>query len=709
MPGYSTDKQKESIHTNFKILRQTYAILKVKILTLVVTKSEMFFIFAVPSLAVISSKTLLESTSYEKISAKNGNVFIGYCSLTFGYLFLTNFFLSDFVIERISRTRFNYSLNGMTRTAYNLSNIILATSKAAILLFILIGTFIFQISKFYKEVNIFMFFLINLSSLIGTHSLCSCLQYFVAESWVLGITSIITLLPLISFSDINPNLFKYKLQFIPFTLVILEFTDEQYSLFEWKRLLKSLILTFMYIILAFLLQILLDKDFSGEKKIFRINTAETKEQRCFLEIKNLTKIYEDNFKALNKLSVTFNDNSINIILGHNGAGKTTFLNILSGFEQPNSGSFFYNGKKIKSLKNLLKGKLSFGTLLKDSLFEHFSQANFFTAFKNCQVNWYLHFLAELKLIKNPKREIKRIKKLFGLDDMYRRSIGGISLGMLIKMKIASALIGDPKFVILDEPSSSLDALNTKMVWDLIKKLKSPGRIVLCSTNKIQEIQNIADKILILNKGERVLDARKEELEEEIEGAKKIELDNKLDILLRQELEGNGAFFKSEKIFVVGRFYKGEISDIISLLENKQLNFIIEKAGFDDLLENFFVEKYKSVKALKNDIEQFSEKNLKKKNSFEVGKVEIFKEKSNKNSKITHTDNSTINFSNLNKPLLIKENHKNKEQSKEKEPISSKFKNSKSRRLSSDIQDQIMKPSLRPRLSTNFTSSFYKKS
>ena len=205
-----------------------------------------------------------------------------------------------------------------------------------------------------------------------------------------------------------------------------------------------------------------------------------------LELKNLTKQY-GNKKALNNVSLKFSE-GIYGLLGPNGAGKSTMMNIITGNIKPSSGKVMWNNKEIASLGPSYRSLLGYAPQ-QQGLYDTFSGRRF------------LSYMAAIKDIsrKSMKDEIERVLSYVNLTDSADKSIGTYSGGMKQRILIAQAILGNPKLIILDEPTAGLDPKERVRVRENIKAI-SEDKIILVSTHVVSDIQSIAKEIILLKDG-----------------------------------------------------------------------------------------------------------------------------------------------------------------------------------------------------------------
>ncbi|MFA8299248.1 MAG: ABC transporter ATP-binding protein [Hyphomicrobiales bacterium] len=203
-------------------------------------------------------------------------------------------------------------------------------------------------------------------------------------------------------------------------------------------------------------------------------------------IKSLDKIYSKKLHALDEVSFELST-GINGLLGANGAGKTTLLKILSTQLSPTSGDvYIYN-------KSIFKNQQTYRSIL-GYIPQEF---DFPSTYK---VEEVLFFLAQLKSISfaQAKKEIAFLLDLVGLETKKRNQIKELSGGMKQRLGIAQAFLGDPKVILLDEPTRSIDIYEQKKILDYISSLND--RIILFSSHITQDIEDVCDHLHILNKG-----------------------------------------------------------------------------------------------------------------------------------------------------------------------------------------------------------------
>ena len=207
-----------------------------------------------------------------------------------------------------------------------------------------------------------------------------------------------------------------------------------------------------------------------------------------ITIENLTKYYGNN-RAVNNISFTINDNEILGLLGPNGAGKSTTMNMIAGFLPMTAGKVTICGSDIS--KDPVKAKKNLGYLPEIP-----------PVYPDMRVREYLSFCAGLKRIPATKKskEISRVMELLKITDVKDKLIKNLSKGYKQRVGFAQALLGNPKFLILDEPTVGLDPKQVTEVRNIIKDLKKDHSVIF-SSHILSEVSAVCDRVVIINKGD----------------------------------------------------------------------------------------------------------------------------------------------------------------------------------------------------------------
>lgn len=219
-----------------------------------------------------------------------------------------------------------------------------------------------------------------------------------------------------------------------------------------------------------------------------------------IEVKNVTKKY-GNFIAVDNITFTVKDGEVVGLLGQNGAGKSTTMNMITGFIEPTEGNIVINGFDI--MKKPLKAKKQIGYMPENV-----------PLYTELTVKEFVTYMAELKLVERKirKQEVENVIKETGLQEVENKLIRNLSRGYKQRVSMAGALVGNPEVLILDEPTVGLDPKQIIEIRNLIKNLGKKHTVIL-SSHILSEISQICEKVVILNKGKIVAIDTPENLEE----------------------------------------------------------------------------------------------------------------------------------------------------------------------------------------------------
>ncbi len=204
-------------------------------------------------------------------------------------------------------------------------------------------------------------------------------------------------------------------------------------------------------------------------------------------VDQLTKVFRGKIRAVDRLSFTVEPGSVTGFLGPNGAGKTTTLRMVLGLVHPTSGTATVNGLPYKSLHNPIS---HVGAALESSSF-HPARSG-----RN-------HLRIQCIAANLPLNRADEVLDMVGLGPAGRRKVRGYSLGMRQRLGLACALLGDPRVLVLDEPANGLDPEGIRWLRGFFRHLADEGRSVLVSSHQLNEVQEIADRVVILNRGQLV--------------------------------------------------------------------------------------------------------------------------------------------------------------------------------------------------------------
>lgn len=213
-----------------------------------------------------------------------------------------------------------------------------------------------------------------------------------------------------------------------------------------------------------------------------------------IEVTQLTKQYGSQ-TAVDNVSFTVPDGQITAFLGNNGAGKSTTMRMILGLDTPTSGISTIDGVPYTEITHPLK---TVGSLLDASAVNPKR-----TAKDHLKINATATGL--------PGDNIDDLLELVGLAHVNRKPVGQFSLGMRQRLGIATALLGDPTHIILDEPTNGLDPDAIKWLRGLIQEMSQDGKSILMSSHQLQEVASVADKVVIIEQGRLIHTSTMDEL------------------------------------------------------------------------------------------------------------------------------------------------------------------------------------------------------
>jgi len=207
-----------------------------------------------------------------------------------------------------------------------------------------------------------------------------------------------------------------------------------------------------------------------------------------IQINNLCKRFVE-LTAVDGLSLNIKEGEIFGLLGPNGAGKSTTINILSGIHQPTSGSAFVGGYDITvdpvNVKRLI------GVCP-----QHSAYYKYLTGRENIKLFGDLHGMSKALIKERSNHLIEKI----GLEEAADRKSSSYSGGMVRRINLAMALINDPEIAFLDEPTVGMDPQSRRATWDFIEEFRQSGKTVILTTHYIEEAEELADRVGIIDHG-----------------------------------------------------------------------------------------------------------------------------------------------------------------------------------------------------------------
>jgi len=217
-----------------------------------------------------------------------------------------------------------------------------------------------------------------------------------------------------------------------------------------------------------------------------------------IRTKNLSKTY-DNQTVVSNVSINLPYGGIFGVLGKNGAGKTTFLAMLMGLITPSEGEIFIFDKSLKFHKYEILKNINF-------------QSPYIDLPKKITVMQNLIFYARLYDVIDRKKKILKLSEDLFITDLLDNIYGTLSSGQKTRVNLCKALLNDPKLLLLDEPTASLDVSTSEFIRKYIKSFqKKNNSTILITSHNLEEIEKLCSHIIFLDKGKIKFDGKKNEL------------------------------------------------------------------------------------------------------------------------------------------------------------------------------------------------------
>ncbi|MBE6051732.1 MAG: ABC transporter ATP-binding protein [Clostridium sp.] len=274
-----------------------------------------------------------------------------------------------------------------------------------------------------------------------------------------------------------------------------------------------------------------------------------------LKVKELKKQFKDK-EALKGVNFTLNEGEILGLLGPNGAGKSTTINIISTVLEKTSGEITYKGKQIDSSNNKFKRVL--GVVPQEiAIYEEVP------VIKNLEFFGGIYGLSSKEIKENSEKALKFVK----LEDKKNDLPNTFSGGMKRRLNIACALVHDPDIIIMDEPTVGIDPQSRNFILESIKELSKHGKSIIYTTHYMEEVEAIANRVVIIDKGQVIKESTIAELKEEMEN------ESKIIITLNEECDFSiDEFYKIEG--VRGVSLKDSVLEITTIKNIDNLDKII---------------------------------------------------------------------------------------------------------------------------------------
>ncbi len=274
-----------------------------------------------------------------------------------------------------------------------------------------------------------------------------------------------------------------------------------------------------------------------------------------ISVANLSKVYGSGFKALDNVSLDIRQGEIFALLGPNGAGKTTLISIICGIVNPTSGSVTIGGHDI--LGQYRAARSLIGLVPQEIHTDAFETVWATVSFSR-------------GLFGKPKNpaHIEKVLKDLSLWDKKDAQIITLSGGMKRRVMIAKALSHEPKILFLDEPTAGVDVELRKGMWEVVRTLQASGVTIILTTHYIDEAEEMADRVGVINKGEIILVEEKAKLMQKLGGKRlTLHLQNKVDAIPDTLAEYKLQLGEGGREIVYDYDTRGERTGITSLLSD----------------------------------------------------------------------------------------------------------------------------------------------
>ena len=243
---------------------------------------------------------------------------------------------------------------------------------------------------------------------------------------------------------------------------------------------------------------------------------------ALLELSHLKKYFASQ-KAVDDISLSIQPGSIFGLLGPNGAGKTTLIRMITGIFFPDEGTISFDGKKFDPEKDI--GRIGYMPEERG-------------LYKRMKIGEQTMYLAQLKGLSRAEAmaSIKKWFIKFEMETWWNKKVEDLSKGMSQKLQFVTTVVHNPKLIILDEPFSGLDPVNSNVIKEEIFNLAKNGATVIFSTHRMEQVEEICDHIALVNRGKVILDGTVKKVKQDFK-------ENLYSIGASGLPEGNGVFEK----------------------------------------------------------------------------------------------------------------------------------------------------------------------
>lgn len=267
-----------------------------------------------------------------------------------------------------------------------------------------------------------------------------------------------------------------------------------------------------------------------------------------LELKNLRKYFATQ-KAVDDISLSVERGQIFGLLGPNGAGKTTLIRMITGIFYPDEGEIIFDGKKFDPINDVAH----IGYMPEER-----------GLYKKMKIGEQTLYLAQLKGLSrsDAMAKIKQWFIKFEMEGWWNKKVEDLSKGMSQKLQFVTTVLHEPKLIILDEPFSGLDPVNSNLIKDEIFNLAKNGATVIFSTHRMEQVEEICNHIALVNKGNKILDGTIKQVKQDFK-------ENLFSIGTNQQLESSNGITPFE---VVG---KKNNAHVVRIREGKNPNDVLQ--------------------------------------------------------------------------------------------------------------------------------------
>ena len=219
-----------------------------------------------------------------------------------------------------------------------------------------------------------------------------------------------------------------------------------------------------------------------------------------LELQNLKKYFSSQ-KAVDDISLRVERGQIFGLLGPNGAGKTTLIRMITGIFYPDEGQIIFDGKKFDPVNDV--GRIGYMPEERG-------------LYKKMKIGEQTMYLAQLKGLSrsDAQARIKEWFVKFEMESWWNKKVEDLSKGMSQKLQFVTTILHQPKLIILDEPFSGLDPVNSNLIKDEIFQLAQNGSTIIFSTHRMEQVEEICNHIVLVNKGKKILDGTVAQVKQE---------------------------------------------------------------------------------------------------------------------------------------------------------------------------------------------------